>query len=256
MRISLIQTNIIWENKEENLKLLNKKLETLRNTTDIVVLPEMFSTGFSMNSRILAEPIDGPTITTLKKWAKEYNFAITGSYISSDNNTYYNRAFFLTPSGESFYYDKHHLFRMGEEPLHFSAGEQKCIFNYKGWNICLNVCYDLRFPVWLRNTNNSYDLLLIVASWPTPRIKVWETLLYARAMENQSYVCGVNRIGKDGNNLDYPGKSMLLDAKGRCLTSFKEGEENIQTVEIDIESLQSFRDKFPVWKDADSFILS
>ena len=135
MRISLIQTNIIWENKEENLKLLNEKLETLRNTTDIVVLPEMFSTGFSMNSRILAEPVDGPTITTLKKWAKEYNFAITGSYISSDNNTYYNRAFFLAPSGESFYYDKHHLFRMGEEPLHFSAGEQKCIFNYKEWNI-------------------------------------------------------------------------------------------------------------------------
>ena len=149
-------------------------------------------------------------------------------------------------------YDKHNCFKKGS----FSPGDRHLTLEWKGIRFSTYICYDLRFPVWLRNTNNSYDLLLIVASWPTPRIKVWETLLYARAMENQSYVCGVNRIGKDGNNLDYPGKSMLLDAKGGCLTSFKEGEENIQTVEIDIESLQSFRDKFPVWKDADSFILS
>lgn len=254
MRISLIQYNVIWENKVENLKRLNSLLKILRDTTDLVVLPEMFSTGFSMNSSLLAEPKDGNTIRTLKKWAKEYNFAITGSYICSENDKFYNRAFFLTPTGDTYFYDKHHLFRMGEEAIHFSSGMKRCIFNYQGWNICMNICYDLRFPAWLRNINKEYDLLLIVANWPSPRISAWDILLRSRAIENQSYVCGVNRIGKDGNKLEYSGHSMLVNAKGERLTDFKDNEEGMRTIEIDLDSLQQFRKKFPVWKDADFFI--
>lgn len=256
MRISLVQTDIVWENKEENLKQLEEKLNSLQDKTDIVILPEMFSTGFSMNSHLLAESFDGHTILTLKRWCEEYRYAIVGSFICRNEDNYYNRAFFLTPSGDEYYYDKRHLFRMGEETRYFNAGAQRCIIPYKGWNICLNVCYDLRFPVWLRNINNEYDLLIIVANWPVPRIHAWNTLLIARALENQCYVCGVNRVGTDGNGQAYSGHSVLLDAKGKCLGSFKEGETGIRTVEIELASLQSFREKFPVWKDADSFTLS
>ena len=154
LRISIVQTNIVWENKQENLRLLRDKLQTLHGTTEIVVLPEMFSTGFSMNSRKLAEPISGETIQTLKKWAGEFQFAITGSFICSEQGSYYNRAFFITPEGEEYYYDKRHLFRMGQEAEHFSSGDSKLIISYREWNICLLVCYDLRFPVWSRNVNN------------------------------------------------------------------------------------------------------
>lgn len=255
MRISLVQTDIVWENKEENLRQLNEKLKSLSDKTDLVILPEMFSTGFSMNTPLLAEPVGGNTILTLKRWSEEYRYAIAGSFICTEEGNYYNRAFFLTPSGEEFYYDKHHLFRMGDETQYFNGGIRRCIIPYKGWNICLNVCYDLRFPVWLRNVNNEYDLLVIVANWPTPRIKAWETLLVARALENQCYVCGVNRVGTDGNGQVYPGCSVLLDAKGKCLASFQEGKEGIGTIEIDLDSLHRFRERFPVWRDADSFTL-
>ena len=160
----------------------------------------MFSTGFSMQSKILAEPNSGETITTLKQWAAKFQLAICGSYIATENELFYNRAFFLTPEGEEFYYDKRHLFRMGREAEHFSAGDKRLIIPYHGWNICLLVCYDLRFPVWSRNVGNEYDLLIYVANWPIPRRLVWDTLLRARALENQCYVCGVNRVGTDGSN--------------------------------------------------------
>ena len=160
IRISIIQTDIVWENKQENLRLLHEKLQSLRGITEIVVLPEMFSTGFSMQSKILAEPNSGETITTLKQWAAKFQLAICGSYIATENELFYNRAFFLTPEGEEFYYDKRHLFRMGREAEHFSAGDKRLIIPYHGWNICLLVCYDLRFPVWSRNVGNEYDLLI------------------------------------------------------------------------------------------------
>ena len=166
MRISILQTDIVWENKQENLRRLREKLETLRGTTEIVVLPEMFSTGFSMQSKTLAEPNSGETITTLKLWARQFQIAICGSYIATDNGLFYNRAFVLTPEGEEFYYDKRHLFRMGREAEHFSAGTKRLILPYLEWNICLQVCYDLRFPVWSRNINNEYDLLIYVANCP------------------------------------------------------------------------------------------
>ena len=256
IRISIIQTDIVWENKQENLRLLHEKLQSLRGTTEIVVLPEMFSTGFSMNSGTLAESITGVTISTLKKWSAEYQIAITGSFIALEESNYYNRAFFLTPEGDEYYYDKRHLFRMGNEIEHFSAGNQKRIVSYRGWNICLLICYDLRFPVWSRNIKNEYDLLIYVANWPTSRRLAWDVLLRARALENQCYVCGVNRIGTDGNQVKYNGGSIVYSAKGKELASIPNEKEGIATIEIDLPSLHSFREKFPVWKDADEFVFS
>jgi len=253
LRISLVQPDIIWENKEENLSRTEAKIKELRGEADLVVFPEMFTTGFSMQSKMLAEPITGNTIQCLKNWSREYNVALAGSFIAKDGVHNYNRAFFITPQAEEHYYDKHHLFRMGSETSHFSAGERRCIFNYKGWNICIAICYDLRFPVWLRNVGNEYDLLLVVGNWPTSRIHVWDTLLKARSLENQCYVCGVNRVGTDDTGLSHPGHSVLIDPKGNILTEFIKDKEMIQTVSIDLNSLNSFRSKFPVWKDADSF---
>lgn len=255
MKISVLQTHIVWEDKTENLKRLQNKLETLSGETDIAILPEMFSTGFTMRSTELAEPVDGETISTLQCWAKKYQIALAGSYIAVDNGHYYNRAFFLTPEGTTFFYDKRHLFRMGNENDHFSAGENRLIIPYKGWNICLLVCYDLRFPVWSRNINNEYDLLIYVANWPAPRRLVWDTLLSARAIENMCYVCGSNRVGTDGNGLEYNGGSTIYSPKGNILAIAPEKEESVITTDLSLEELKSFRHKFPVWMDADSFKL-
>ncbi|TGY08386.1 MULTISPECIES: amidohydrolase [Bacteroidaceae] len=255
IRISIVQTDIVWENKQENLRLLYEKLQSLRGTTEIVVLPEMFSTGFSMQSKILAEPNSGETITTLKRWTSQLQLAICGSYIATDNGQFYNRAFFLTPKGEEFYYDKRHLFRMGREAEHFSAGDKRLIIPYRGWNIRLLVCYDLRFPVWSRNINNGYDLLIYVANWPVARRLAWDTLLRARALENQCYVCGVNRTGTDGYHLEYNGGSKVYSAYGEEVASLPDGQEGMATVTLNMASLNQFREKFPVWKDADEFHL-
>lgn len=255
IRITLVQTDIIWENKQENLRLLHEKLQSLRGTTEIVVLPEMFSTGFSMQSDVLAETNSGETITTLKQWAAHYHLAICGSFIAKDNGHFYNRAFFLTPEGEEFYYDKRHLFRMGREAEHFSAGSKRLILSYHGWNICLLVCYDLRFPVWSRNVDNEYDLLIYVANWPVPRRLAWDTLLRARALENQCYVCGVNRTGTDGYKLPYNGGSSVYSALGEEVASLPDDKEGMITVPLSLSTLQQFREKFPVWKDADRFHL-
>ena len=255
LKISIVQTDIAWENKQENLRMLREKLHALRGTTEIVVLPEMFSTGLTMKSRELAEPVSGITVRILKELAADFQLALCGSFICSERSNYYNRAFFITPEGEEFYYDKRHLFRMGNEAEYFSSGNNKLIISYRGWNICLLVCYDLRFPVWSRNVNNEYDLLIYVASWPQARRLAWDTLLCARALENMCYVCGVNRIGVDGNKLIYNGGSVVFSAKGEVLASVPDGEEGIETVSLSLISLQQLRDKFPVWKDADAFRL-
>lgn len=253
LRVSLIQTDIVWEDKRKNLEQTHQYIRRLEGVSDLAVLPEMFSTGFTMNSRQLAEPTDGETITTLKRWAARYNVAINGSYIAREKEDCYNRAFFLTPEGESYFYDKRHLFRMGDEPLHFSAGCEKPIVSYRGWNICMLICYDLRFPVWSRNAGNLYDLLLYPANWPASRRLVWDTLLPARALENMSYVCGVNRTGTDGNGLRYDGGSILYSPKGKAMASFPADEQGVVTTEIDLTSLHELRRKFPAWKDADRF---
>jgi len=253
MRVSILQTDIVWEDKQTNMEKLHNKLLELNGKTDIVILPEMFSTGFTMRSRELAEPVDGETITTLREWAATYKIALAGSYIASDQGYYYNRAFFLTPEGDAYYYDKKHLFRMGNEREYFSAGNNKVIIPYRGWNICLLVCYEVRFPVWSRNVDNEYDILIYVANWPTPRRRVWDTLLSARAIENMSYVCGVNRVGIDGNELSYNGGSAIYSPKGEVIVTATDNQEDIITAELSLDELRNFRQKFPVWMDADRF---
>lgn len=256
MRVSILQTNIAWEDKQTNLNDLHHSLKELQGKTDLVILPEMCSTGFTMKSRELAEPINGETITTLRQWSNTYQIAIAGSYIACEEDRYYNRAFFVTPENEVYFYDKKHLFRMGEEGEYFSAGEQtKPIIRYRGWNICILICYEIRFPVWSRNVNNEYDLLIYVANWPTPRRHVWDTLLIARAIENMCYVCGANRVGIDGNNLSYNGGSAIYSPKGKIITIAPDNEVSTVTAELSIEELKAFREKFPVWKDADRFYI-
>lgn len=255
LRVSLLQADIAWEDKQKNLHRLRAKLETLRGQTDVVVLPETFSTGFSMNPAALAEPADGSTITTLRRWAEECWVAICGSYIACGDTpgTYANRAFFLTPEGDAHFADKRHLFRMGGEAEHYTPGEKRLIVNYRGWNICLLVCYDLRFPVWSRNRHNEYDLLIYVANWPASRRKVWDVLLQARALENISYVCGVNRIGEDFHGTPHDGGSATWSPKGERLAHVPDHAEGIATTTLDGDALQRFREKFPAWKDADGF---
>lgn len=253
LRLSLIQTDIAWEDKEKNLQHVNLKLDELQGQTDLVILPEMFSTGFTMNSRDLAEPITGNTITTLQKLSQKYDVALTGSYIASDNQHYFNRGFFISPENDPYFYDKRHLFRMGDEPEFFTAGQERTVIPYRGWNICLLVCYDLRFPVWSRNINNEYDLLLYVANWPEARRDVWDCLLRARAIENMSYVVGTNRIGTDGNNLKYNGGSVVISPRGELLAASTNNKEHVINVTLSLSGLSAFRKKFPVWKDSDNF---
>ncbi|MDR0824430.1 MAG: amidohydrolase [Prevotella sp.] len=252
LRVSLVQYDIVWEDKDANLNYVESKIKELAGHTDVVALPEMFSTGFSMNSRDLAEPVQGKTISTLKRWAAEYDIAICGSYIAKEDDNYYNRGFFITPR-EEYYYDKRHLFRMSNESQSFSAGEKKLIVEHKGFHICLLICYDLRFPVWARNVGNEYDILIYVANWPASRMKVWNALLPARALENMACVCGVNRIGTDGNGLKYTGGSKMINAMGDEVLSLSPAAEQIGTVSVSKNELERFRTKFPVWKDADKF---
>ena len=252
LRVSLVQQDIVWEDKQANLKYIHSVISQLAGKTDLVVLPEMCTTGFSMNSHILAETISGETISKLKQWAVQYNIAICDSFIAEDKGQYYNRGFFITPVKEH-YYDKRHLFRMGSEPESFSSGKKRLVVELKGFNICLLVCYDLRFPVWARNVDNEYDLLVYVANWPASRSNVWNALLIARAIENMSYVCGVNRIGADGNGLKYEGSSKMINARGEEIITIALNQELVETVCISKRELEKFRAKFPVWKDADSF---
>lgn len=256
LRISIYQADLLWENKQANLDQLHSQLALLAGTTDLLVLPEMFSTGFSMNCRELAETDTGETVEFLKKWAQQYDIALCGSYIAKEDDKYYNRAFFICKEFVSFY-NKRHLFRMGNEGEAYSPGNTKSIVSYKGFNICMQVCYDLRFPVWARNVANAYDLLVYVANWPQARIHVWDILLKARAIENCAYVCGANRIGKDGYGIVYNGQSALIDYKGNNLLPFDPelNKDCVQTQKINKKELNLFRDKFPVWKDADQFYL-
>lgn len=253
LRITMFQMDIVWNDKNNNLCHIREQLQKLRGMTEIVILPEMFSTGFTMHSAELAEPVSGQTITQLKELAKEFNIALCGSFICKVDENYYNRGFFITPEGDEYYYDKRHLFRMGDEPMHFSQGNKQLIIPYKGWNINLLICYDLRFPAWSSNIDKKYDLLIYVASWPAARRNAWDALLLARAIENQAYVCGVNRVGVDGNKISYNGGSVVYSPKGDILAACTDSIVELKTVELDLESLEKFRHKFPAWMDADRF---
>ncbi len=251
--VSIIQTNIVWENKEMNLKILSKKIAKVKDISDLVVLPEMFNTGFSLKPEKNFETIDGNTIKWLKKQAIERKIAIAGSLIIKENNNFFNRFVFVYPNGEIKFYDKRHLFRMANEHNFYTPGNKRVIIDYMGWKIILQVCYDLRFPVWSRNIDNEYDLMIYVANWPKPRISQWETLLAARAIENQAYVIGVNRIGIDGNSLSYIGASKILNPKGENLVQIDTKRETIETTELSYSTLLTYREKFPVVFDTDSF---
>ena len=253
MKITLIQDTIHWANKTANLQTIEKQLAELAGKTNLVVHPEMFTTGFCTDQLELAETMEGETVLTLQKWAQTYNLAITGSFIANENDKVFNRGFFVFPDGKIEPADKRHLFSIGGEDLHFSAGSKKLIINYCRFNIRLLVCYDVRFPVWARNVNNEYDLLIYVANFPKSRIYNWDILLQARAIENQAYVCGVNCVGTDGLGIDYNGHSTLLDFKATPLLSFPENESSIQTYELNHEPLLKFREKSAFWKDADKF---
>ena len=255
LRITLAQSAIAWGDKDFNLRLQYLRLNQVGGYSDLVVLSETFSTGFDMKPAAVAEPVDGPTISTLRRWATECEVAICGSFIACGDTpgTYANRAFFLTPEGNAHFADKRHLFRMGGEAEHYTPGEKRLIVNYRGWNICLLVCYDLRFPVWSRNRHNEYDLLIYVANWPASRRKVWDVLLQARALENISYVCGVNRIGEDFHGTPHDGGSAAWSPKGERLAHVPDHAEGIATTTLDGDALQRFREKFPAWKDADGF---
>jgi len=255
LRVSMIQSHIIWEDKAENLGYYGELIRRVSGKTDIAILPETFSTGFSMNVEKLADTMDGTTISTIKGWAQKYKLAVVGSFIVKENGKYFNRAFFITPDGEEYYYDKRHLFRMAEEDKYFSAGNKKTIVPYKGWNICLQVCYDLRFPVWSRNVDNEYDLLIYVANWPEVRKRVWKTLLQARAIENMAFVCGVNRVGIDGKGFIYRGDSIVYSPKGKKLADAGKREETTRTCTLEKKDLIKLRDKFPAWQDADQFTI-
>ncbi len=255
LTITLIQTHLFWEDKASNLQMLEKKIMEIPNFTEMVVLPEMFSTGFSMQPQLLAERMDGETVNWMKKIATAKKIILTGSIIITDNGHFFNRFLWVLPNGTLGYYDKRHRFAYAGEDEHYTAGSKRMIVRVKGWKINLQVCYDLRFPVWARQVMNQepeYDILLYVANWPERRSHAWKTLLTARAIENQCYVVGVNRVGIDGKNINHSGDSMVVDALGTILLH-QANEEDIHTIVLQKEPLQEIREKFPFWKDADMF---
>lgn len=262
LAISLIQTVLHWENKTANLQMLEEKIVSIPGKTELVVLPEMFSTGFSMNPEKLAERMDGETVDWMKRIAAQKKIILTGSVIIEDGGHYYNRLIWMLPNGQYGIYDKRHCFGFAKEDQYYTAGSKRLIASAKGWRINLQICYDLRFPVWARQSKavaeqsngNSpeYDLLIYVANWPEKRIHAWKTLLKARAIENQSYVIGVNRVGEDGNGIQYCGESMVVDPLGEVLYT-KKNEEDVFTITLDKTQLDLIREKFPFLKDADSF---
>ena len=253
MKTALIQASLIWENLQANRTYFSEKINAIQEKVDLIVLPEMFTTGFTMNPNEIAETMQGETISLLKTLAKSKNIAITGSLIIKENNKFYNRLVFVFPSGEIQQYDKRHLFTLAGEDKTYTKGSDKLIVDYLGWKICPLICYDLRFPVFARNTED-YDLLIYVANWPEPRINAWDALLKPRAIENMSYVIGVNRIGEDQNKHNYPGHSQVLDCLGNYLIAPNEQEDVFITV-LDKQKMLETRQKFGFLNDRDSFTI-
>ncbi|RZL12498.1 MAG: nitrilase family protein [Pedobacter sp.] len=256
LKITIFQAYIFWENIDKNLQNISVRLNIgLREKTDLIVLPEMFNTGFTMNAAELAETMDGKTISWMADTARKYDCVVTGSLIIKDGGKYYNRMIWMHPDGICVHYDKKHLFGLGDEDKNFTGGGQQQIVDLKGWKIRLAICYDLRFPVWLRNVNEEYDLLLIIASWPDKRALHWKALIPARAIENQSYIVAVNRVGHDGNEVYYSGHSMCLDPLGNTVY-YKPEDEDLYTFSINYEEMVKIRRQFPFLKDADSFTMN
>ena len=252
LNIALIQSNLIWENPGQNRKFFSKKIFAIKEPIDVIVLPEMFSSGFTMNPERVSETIQGETVTWMKEMAAKSNAAICGSLVISEGGHCFNRFVFATPEGNLESYDKRHTFTLAGEHKVYKAGNNRQVINYKGWKINPLVCYDLRFPVWARNTDN-YDVLIYVANWPKPRINAWDALLKARAIENMSYCIGVNRVGFDHNNHEYSGHSAVYDGLGECITSIAPNVEQVEVVTIKKNHIETIRQKLKFLDDKDEF---
>jgi Predicted amidohydrolase len=255
LSFTIIQTDLFWKDKIANLKMLEEKILSVKEKTQVVILPEMFSTGFNLNTEELAETMNGETIEWMKKISSQKKIILTGSIIVEDGGKYFNRLIWAQPNGNLGFYNKRHLFGVAGENENFTAGNTRFITSVNGWKINLQICYDLRFPVWARqqiNNDYEYDVLINIANWPKARNHHWKTLLTARAIENQCFVIGVNRIGEDGNDVVHTGNSMIINAKGEILYS-KEGDEDIFTITLKKDDLITIRNNFPFWKDADEF---
>ena len=257
LKITLIQSSLHWENKAANLRMFDDKITSVREQTDIIMLPEMFSTGFIVESRELAEKMNGPTVEWMAKQSANLKSVITGSLVILENGNYYNRLIWMEPTGKYQTYDKRHLFHPGNEHEQFSQGNEKLIVDLLGWKICPLVCYDLRFPVWSKNTWKNgvyeYDILLYVANWPAARNYAYRQLLIARAIENQCYVAAVNRVGVDGKGTNHQGDSTLIDFKGKHLVEIAPDQEGMETVNLNYNKLADFRKGFTVGMDWDNF---
>jgi predicted amidohydrolase len=254
LTISIIQPDIVWEDKAANLQQYEHYIGSIEGKKEIVVLPEMFCTGFSMAPERLAETMEGPTVQWMKDTARKHRCILTGSVIIEENGHYYNRLIWMQPDGNFGTYDKRHLFAYAGEHHHYSRGEKRLIAQVKGWRVCLQVCYDLRFPVWARNLDGEYDLLIYVANWPERRSLPWKTLLQARAIENQSFVVGVNRVGNDGNGIYHSGDSSVFGPLGETVWQ-QSHEATVHTLTLDKATVAQARTQFPFLDDADKFIL-
>jgi omega-amidase len=256
LKFSLIQTALFWEDKEANLSMFAEKINSIDQSTEIIVLPEMFTTGFTMQPEKFAETMDGPTIDWMRRWSFEKKAIITGSIIIEENEKYYNRLIWMLPNGQLGYYNKRHLFAFAGEDEKYKGGHERLIASVKGWKINLQICYDLRFPVWARqqlvDDIKEYDVILYVANWPEKRNHAWKTLLCARAIENQCFSIGVNRIGLDGKNIAHSGDSMVVGPLGEVLYHCAY-EEDIFHITLQKEEINNARTQFPFWKDADDF---
>ena len=254
--VALIQSDLHWHQPDANLAMFEEKIWSLETKPDVIILPEMFTTGFTMAAKELAEPMGTRTFKWLQQQAAHTGAAVAGSYIVKEGGHFYNRLLWVTPEGDYSVYDKRHLFRMAQEDRTYTSGTERLVVTWKGWRICPQICYDLRFPVWSRNRVNQgvleFDLLIFVANWPMPRISAWDVLLRARAIENTCYSIGVNRVGEDGLEVKYNGHSAVVDPKGNVMY-FEEGREAIQTVTLSSRSMLELREKFPVHLDADTF---
>ncbi len=253
--VTIIQSDIYWENITANLAAFEEKIWRIKSPTDLIVLPEMFNTGFTMNNVNFAESMNMTTFKWMKQLSNQTGAVITGSYIIKENQKYFNRLIWMQPNGEYLFYDKKHLYRNSGEHIYFIAGQEKKIATWKDWRFCPFICYDLRFPIWSRNLSKDsqpiYDCLIYVANWPSPRHIAWKTLLRSRAIENLSYCLGVNRIGTDDKGLEYIGGSAVIDYKGNTLVD-AENESCIQSIFLNKDELYEYRQKFPFYLDADS----
>ncbi len=260
LKVVTIQTALEWENPQVNLQNFDLIIRAIRSEPDLIILPEMFNSGFSINPEKVGEDMDGPSVTFLKKWADQTGAMVMGSLLIRSGGYVFNRLVAAGPKGEIYHYDKRHLFRLSEEFRLISQGRDRRVIRFRGWNILLQICYDLRFPVWSKNRYDAgeyeYDLIVYVANWPASRSDVWHTLLKARAMENQSYVAGVNRIGTDGFGARHTGESMVLDPRGKAIAMAGMNEQVVTTAVLDRKDLQVFRDSFTVGMDWDTFTIN